>query len=122
MPKSPYKPYTPDPEQMALFPDVSGNTINGMGEKSFRKATPVYWRDPGTLAHGRLQQWFYTQDPDNEAIAAERAKRQSFFEVVHYESSFISFRSFSRPRRYQDAAVFSDTPCTWPISQKVMPL
>ncbi len=75
MPKSPYRPYSPHPEQVALMPSVSGNTVNGLGETEPRRASPVYWHDPQTLAHGELQKWFYTQDPDNKAIAAARAER-----------------------------------------------
>jgi len=75
MAKSPYRPFNPNPEQLALRPAVSGNAINGLGEKEFRRARPVYWSNPETLAHGELQKWFYTQDPDNEAIAAARAGR-----------------------------------------------
>ncbi|HLF31112.1 MAG TPA: 4Fe-4S dicluster domain-containing protein [Xanthomonadales bacterium] len=75
MAKSPYRPYTPNPEQLALVPAVSGNTINGLGETEFRRARRVYWHDPDTLAHGEMQKWFYTQDPDNAAIAAARAER-----------------------------------------------
>ena len=81
MAKSPYKPYTPNPEQLALFPKVSGNTVNGMGETAMRRATPVYWRDPDTLAHGRLQKWFYTQDPNNPEIQKERAIRQEYLDI-----------------------------------------
>jgi len=81
MRKSPYKPYRPKPEQLALVPEVSGNAINGLGETRFRRATPVYWRDPDTLAHGRLQRWFYTQDPNNPAIQKERAIRQQYLDI-----------------------------------------
>jgi ferredoxin len=54
----------PDPEilpsdqQLALVPQTSGNTINGLGEKSFRRPTPVYWRDPDSITHGELQKYF----------------------------------------------------------------
>ena len=75
MAKSPYRPYTPNPEQVALMPEVSGNTINGMGETAFRRASPVYWHNPAAIAHGALQKWFYTQDPDNPAIEQARAVR-----------------------------------------------
>ena len=30
-PKNKYRPFTPDPQQMELAPDVSGNIINGLG-------------------------------------------------------------------------------------------
>lgn len=75
MAKSPYRPYTPNPEQVALMPAVSGNTINGMGETAFRRASRVYWHDPAAIAHGALQKWFYTQDPDSPAIEQARAER-----------------------------------------------
>lgn len=76
MAKSPYRPYKPKAEQLALLPAVSGNTINGMGEVEFRRAAPIYWHDPTTLEHGELQKWFYTQNADNEAINAARAARE----------------------------------------------
>ena len=49
--------YQPNPEQLALFPDVSGNTINGVGETAPRRPTPIYWHRPEAIAHGKLQQW-----------------------------------------------------------------
>jgi len=73
--RSPYRPYTPDPEQMALVPERSGNAINGLGETTFRRASPVYWRDPDSLDHGALQRWFYTRQPDNPLIQEARAAR-----------------------------------------------
>ena len=75
MTKSSYRPFIPNPEQMALRPSVTGNTINGLGERVCRKATPIYWHDPDTLAHGEMQKWFYTQDPGNPAIEEARAER-----------------------------------------------
>lgn len=77
MAKSPYRPFTPKPEQLALVPEVSGNELNGLGETTPRRPTPIYWHDPDTLAHGALQRWFYTQnpgDPDIERARAQRAK------------------------------------------------
>jgi epoxyqueuosine reductase len=81
MAKSSYKPYTPNPELTALIPDTSGNAVNGLGETTFRLATPVYWRDPDTLAHGEMQKWFYTRDPDNEAVSAARENRAAILEI-----------------------------------------
>ncbi len=48
---------TIDPEQLSLFPEISGNTINGLGEAQVRPPSPIYWQDPRSLAHGRLQNW-----------------------------------------------------------------
>lgn len=50
--------YRPSKEQLALFPDISGNTVNGLGESESRRPTPLYWFDPDTIPHGRLQNYF----------------------------------------------------------------
>lgn len=81
MARSPYRPFVPDPEQLKLRPDISGNTINGLGEEEFRKASPIYWHDPDTLAHGAMQKWFFTRDPDNKAINDARAARMQYLEA-----------------------------------------
>jgi ferredoxin len=81
MAQSRYRPYSPHPEQLALMPDISGNTINGLGEQEFRRASPIYWHDPSTLAHGDLQQWFYTQNPHSEAVMHARAAREKIFQI-----------------------------------------
>jgi len=49
--------FDPSPEQQALLPDVSGNSLNGVGEKSVRRPTPVYWHKPDTIPHGPAQAW-----------------------------------------------------------------
>ena len=68
--------WTPDPEQMALKPEISGNAVNGLGEPRERRPTPVYWQDPETIPHGRMQQWFYERDmiPEIGEIGARRDK------------------------------------------------
>ena len=60
MPKpNPFRPFTPDPVQMAAAPDVSGNEINGLGEDSFRRPQHVYWaNDFDDIAHGKMQAYF----------------------------------------------------------------
>ena len=71
-----YRPFTPDPAQMALAPDVSGNAINGLGEGEVRPARVVYWAvNPDDIPHGAMQRWFYTVDPDAPPIQAARAAR-----------------------------------------------
>ncbi len=54
--------WKPHPELMALKPGISGNTINGVGEENVRRPSPVYWQDPDTIHHGKMQQWFGQQD------------------------------------------------------------
>lgn len=67
--------WQPDPEQMARWPSVSGNEINGLGEDSFRRPRHVYWADdPASIPHGQAQLWFYGRNTD-PAFARERAAR-----------------------------------------------
>ncbi len=73
--------FEPKREQMALWPDISGNAINGLGERAVRRASPIYWHDPDTLAHGALQKWFYTQNPDDPHIAKARKARQKYLDA-----------------------------------------
>lgn len=61
--------YQPSPHQQALFPDISGNTFNGLGETRRRRPTPLYWFDPDTIPHGRLQKYFYE---NAERLAGKR--------------------------------------------------
>ncbi len=63
------------------MPSISGNTINGMGETRVRRPARVYWHDPDTIAHGALQKWFYTQNPDNPAIVAAREARAKILDI-----------------------------------------
>lgn len=79
MAKSPFRPFQPKPEQLALVPEISGNVINGVGETEVRRPRYVYWHDPDSLPHGEMQKWFYTQNMDHEAILKARADR----EIVH---------------------------------------
>ena len=50
--------WTPSAEQAALWPAVSGNTINGVGETAVRRPSPIYWHAPDATPHGPLQLWF----------------------------------------------------------------
>jgi len=81
MAKSPYRPFTPKAEQLALVPEISGNTVNGVGEVERRQASPVYWHDPDTLAHGELQNWFYTQNADDVYINKAREERAEILAI-----------------------------------------
>ena len=37
------------------MPEVSGNTINGLGEEAVRRASPFFWHPPKLQTHGKLQ-------------------------------------------------------------------
>ena len=77
MPKNPYRPFSPDPAQMALVPEVSGNTINGRGEAAPRRPRMVYWApDPDDIPHGKMQRWFYTVEPPGSVLDKAREARR----------------------------------------------
>ena len=62
-------------------PDVSGNTINGLGETEFRRPRIVYWSpDPNDIPHGDLQRWFYSVNPNEPSIVSRRAERQKILD------------------------------------------
>lgn len=80
--KSPYRPFTPLAEQVALLPEISGNAINGLGETDRRRPRHVYWApDPDDIPHGKVQRWFYTVNPDHPALHKARAERQAILDV-----------------------------------------
>ena len=78
---SPYRPFTPKPEQLALRPGISGNTINGVGETSFRPRSYVYWApNPDEIAHGKMQRWFYTVSPNEPEMLKARVEREKILD------------------------------------------
>lgn len=78
-----HRPFTPDPAQIALTPDISGNDINGLGEADFRQASKVYWStDTSDIAHGKMQDWFFTVDPGDARFAEARVERQAMLSAA----------------------------------------
>ena len=81
-PTNPYRPFTPDPEQEALRPPISGNTVNGLEEDAFRRPVPVYWAtDPSEVPHGRMQLYFYQRSAEVAEFSNRRAKRQEVLDA-----------------------------------------
>lgn len=79
---NPHRPFHPNPEQLALKPDMSGNTINGLDEPGRRQPRMVYWApDPDDIPHGDLQRWFYSVDPGHPDIQAAMAARKQIQSV-----------------------------------------
>lgn len=71
--RRPRTPWTPSAEQRALWPAVSGNAINGVGEPQVRRPSPVYWHAPDATPHGPLQLWFLSRiTPRVQAARVER--------------------------------------------------
>lgn len=77
MPQRKLPIWQPSDEQVQLWPDVSGNAINGVGEASSRRPSPIYWHPPDSTPHGRLQLWFYARTSNQgEELAEARRQRQ----------------------------------------------
>jgi len=55
------KPYTADPELLAQFPDVSGNAINGHGERDSRPPSRFFWHPADSQPFGQLQRYVVSQ-------------------------------------------------------------
>ncbi len=47
--------YAPSAEQLGLFPAISGNAVNGVGERGKRPPTKIFWGRPEELIHSELQ-------------------------------------------------------------------
>jgi epoxyqueuosine reductase len=68
--------WLPSDDQMTHWPGVSGNAINGVGEETPRRPSPIYWHPPDTIPHGPLQRWFYEHTGADETLAQARRDRQ----------------------------------------------
>jgi epoxyqueuosine reductase len=69
--------WRPSDDQMRHWPAVSGNSINGVGEKTERRPSPIYWHPPEKIPHGPLQKWFYERTGNaDETLAEARRDRQ----------------------------------------------
>ena len=68
--------FNPSPAQMALWPAVSGNEINGLGSTARAPARPIYWHTEVATPHAALQKWFYAQSSGNVRLNAARQERQ----------------------------------------------
>ena len=77
----PKQQFVPLQEQMDLWPDVSGNTINGLGEPQPRQPSPIYWHAPEATPHGHLQTWMGQHSAKNPAPGREALVKER--ETVH---------------------------------------
>jgi len=66
----------PSAEVRALWPDISGNAINGLGEAEPGRPRPVFWRTDGSTPHAPVMYYFYGRDKENPAILDARKYRQ----------------------------------------------
>ena len=79
---NPLRPFTPNPEMMALRPAVTGDELNGVGETEVRRPRMMFWApDPDDIAFGEVQRWFYQHEVPEPDRLAERAKRLSLIHI-----------------------------------------
>ena len=69
--------WEPNPEVLKLWPDLSGNEVNGLGDPVKAPPVPVFWRADGSVAHEKAMYYFYDRYKDNEAIAESRRYREA---------------------------------------------
>ena len=88
--------FTPSPEQMALWPQLSGNRINGQDDPEASRPRPIYWHEPSRTPHGPLQRWFYARSANDPLLAEARARRQETLDRPSVR--WPTRRNRSRPR------------------------
>jgi ferredoxin len=68
--KRPKPKYRPPEEQLQLFPEISGNQLNGLGEPARRRPSPIYWHySPDVpLPHRALQDYYLKQFDDKPGL------------------------------------------------------
>ena len=95
--------WAPSPEQAAVWPAVSGNSINGLGEEAFGPPRPVFWRDDGhSIEHTGVLRFFYDRYRDNETIREARKYRQR---AAEYADSPLTPEPAAAPADGWSAAV-----------------
>lgn len=67
--------FTPCHEQIALWPEISGNEISGLGETEERPPSQIYWHDPKNTPHGKLQDWMMNEGIKEPALHGARQNR-----------------------------------------------
>jgi len=68
------KAYTPNQEILDLWPDITGNEVNGLGETEAGRPRPVFWRADGSIAHSEALAYFYNKNKDNPRIIEARKR------------------------------------------------
>lgn len=67
---------------MELFPEVSGNTLNGVGETSSRSVAAPMWRNPASIAHGRVQDHVTAAYAEHDELSKEMRARKGHHPVA----------------------------------------
>jgi epoxyqueuosine reductase len=61
--------WEPPAEILSHFPDVSGNTVNGLGESEQRPPSPFFWHEASLQTHGDLQRYVVSHFYDAPGVA-----------------------------------------------------
>lgn len=67
---------------MALWPDVSGNVRNGLGETEIRRSLPIYWQTPDLTPFGPLMEFFIDRAPRDEELYKTQMKTDAIRDTV----------------------------------------
>ena len=86
--------YQPNPEVLKLWPDISGNEINGLGEQKKIRPRPVFWRTDESTPQAPVMYYFYRRDEDNANIAGARKYRESTATIPNHD---IAEKKVERP-------------------------
>lgn len=65
-------PWQPKQEIIDLWPDISGNSINGLNQQTQSAPTPVFWRHDGSIPHANVMYYFLDKVDANERTFAAR--------------------------------------------------
>jgi epoxyqueuosine reductase len=68
--------YQASADVMAVWPDASGNAVNGLGEAEGGRPRPVFWRYDGSTPHEPVMFYFFERDAGNERIKNARRYRK----------------------------------------------
>ena len=75
-PKHREAPYQPWPEQIELWPEISGNETNGLGEKVAHRPRVIFWRRPSeSIPHGQIQEFFWGNARNSPVVVAAWERR-----------------------------------------------
>ena len=68
--KHPKPEYHPPEHQLRLFPEITGNELNGRGEEERRPPSPIYWHYGADipLPHRALQDYYMQQFEDKPEL------------------------------------------------------
>lgn len=68
-----------------MWPDVSGNGVNGLGETEPSSPRPVFWRTDGSIAHGPVMDYFFRRCRESERISEARRYRARLDAIALHE-------------------------------------